>query len=533
MKRRDFLAAGLAANAVARIGPAPAAPPPPPGGSAAPELEFAEATVASLGAAFAGGRVTSHRLVEHYLERIAAIDRHGPTLRSVIEVNPDALTIAGRLDQERRAGKLRGPLHGIPVLIKDNIATADRMETTAGSLALVGHRPPRDAFIVARLREAGAVLLGKTNLSEWANARSPVSTSGWSGRGGQTKNPYVLDRNPCGSSSGSGAAAAANLTALAIGTETSGSIVCPSSANGLVGIKPTVGLWSRTAIIPISATQDTAGPMCRTVADAAILLSALRGVDPADARSAESAGQANADYVSRLAGATLKGARLGVIREGLRLGPKTEALYAELLLTLKSAGAELVDPTNLPDLEKTAGPLEERVMNVEFKAGVEAYLATLGSGSPKTMDDLIAFNERERAREMPFFGQEGLLAAAGQGSVADPAYRAAVTAIVPMARKAIDDLLTEHRLDALIAPTSEPAWVTDHVHGDRATGGTGGAAAVAGYPHVTVPAGSIQGLPVGLSFMGTAWSEPRLLELAAAFERLTSARKPPRFIPSI
>jgi amidase len=534
MKRRHFLELGLAANAAARIRPAAAPPASPPLPSAPPpEFEFAEATVASIGTAFARGRITAHGLVERYLERIAAIDRRGPTLRSVIELNPDALAIAARLDGERRAGKVRGPLHGIPILIKDNIATGDRMETTAGSLALVGHRPPKDAFIVARLREAGLVLLGKTNLSEWANARSPASTSGWSGRGGQTKNPYVLDRNPCGSSSGSGAAAAANLTALAIGTETSGSIVCPSSANALVGIKPTVGLWSRHAIIPISATQDTAGPMCRTVTDAALLLGALRGVDSADSRTTDSASQATADYVSHLPGATLKGARLGVIRDGLRLGPKTEALYGEMLQALRSAGAELVDPANLPDLEKTAGELEGHVFRFEFKAGVEAYLATLGIGSPKTLRDLIAFNERERDREMPFFGQEELVLAADQGPLTDPVYQVSVGALVPMARKAIDDVLAQHRLDALIAPTGEPAWVTDHVHGDRSTGGTGGASAIAGYPHVTVPAGWIQELPVGLSFMGTAWSEPRLLELAAAFERVTAARKPPRFIASI
>jgi amidase len=482
----------------------------------------------------ASGRWTARSLAEKYLERIGAVDRDGPKVNSVLETNPDALATADGLDQERAAGKVRGPLHGIPILLKDNIDTGDKMQTTAGSLALVGSSAPRDAFIVERLRAAGAVILGKTNLSEWANFRSTNSTSGWSGRGGQTKNPYALNRNPCGSSSGSGAACSANLTALAIGTETNGSIVCPSSANGLVGIKPTVGLWSRSGIIPISVTQDTAGPMCRTVADAALLLGAAIGVDPRDAATARSAGKGRSDYHRSLDPNALKGARLGVTRAGMGLTPKVEAFYNETLQALKSAGAVLVDPADLPDLEKSAGPLELEVMLYEFKDGVEAYLASRGSTvQVRTLKDLIAFNEREKERELPYFGQETFIAAAEKGPLTDLKYRRALRQLIPLARSAIDQLLMKHRLDALVGITGGPAWTTDLVNGDKFSGGSGSASAVAGYPHVTVPAGYIQGLPVGLSFMGGAWTEMRLIQLAYGFEQATKARHAPTFQPVV
>jgi amidase len=480
------------------------------------------------------GRWTARSLAEKYLERIGAVDRDGPKVNSVLETNPEALATADGLDQERRAGKVRGPLHGIPILLKDNIDTGDKMQTTAGSLALAGSSAPRDAFIVERLRAAGAVILGKTNLSEWANFRSTNSTSGWSGRGGQTKNPYALNRNPCGSSSGSGAACSANLTALAIGTETNGSIVCPSSANGLVGIKPTVGLWSRSGIIPISVTQDTAGPMCRTVADAALLLGAAIGVDPRDAATARSAGKGRSDYHQSLDPNALKGARLGVTRAGMGLTPKVEAFYNETLQALKSAGAVLVDPADLPDLEKSAGPLELEVMLYEFKDGVEAYLASRGSTvQVRTLKDLIAFNEREKERELPYFGQETFIAAAEKGPLTDLKYRRALRQLIPLARSAIDQLLIKHRLDALVGITGGPAWTTDLVNGDKFSGGSGSASAVAGYPHVTVPAGYIQGLPVGLSFMGGAWTEMRLIQLAYGFEQATKARRAPAFQPVV
>jgi amidase len=500
-----------------------------------PAFELDEATVAQLQDAMASGRYTSRRLVEMYTARIEQLDRRGPSLRSVIELNPDALAIADALDAERKASGARGPLHGIPVLIKDNIDTGDRMMTTAGSLALEGSIAARDAFVAERLRAAGAVILGKTNLSEWANFRSTKSSSGWSGRGGQVKNPYVLDRNPCGSSSGSGVAIAANLATIGVGTETDGSIVCPASANGLVGIKPTVGLVSRSGIIPISHTQDTAGPMARTVTDAAILLGAMTGVDPRDKTTSLSQGKARTDYRPSLKVNGLKGARIGVARERyFGYSPSTDRVIEKAIADMKAAGAVIVDPANVP----FAGQLDEcefEILLYEFKAGLNAYLGELGPKAPvHSLKELIAFNERERDREMPFFGQEILIMSEKKGSLTTPAYRTALRTCRTRSRAAgIDSVMGKLRLDAIIAPTGSPAWPTDLVNGDHFLGASSTPAAVAGYPNVTVPAGFVHGLPVGISFIGRAWTEPRLIELAYSYEQATRHRKPPTFTASL
>ena len=493
-------------------------------------LPSAESTVAELQAGMQSGRYSAREVTEMYLARIESVDRRGPALNSVIEVNPEAIAIAESLDQERRAGRVRGPLHGITILIKDNIDTADRMQTTAGSLALEGSIAPKDAGIVERLRAAGCVLLGKTNLSEWANFRSTNSSSGWSGRGGQTKNPYVLDRNPCGSSAGSGAAGSASLATITIGTETDGSIVCPASINGLVGIKPTVGLWSRSGIIPISHTQDTAGPMCRTVADAAVLLGPLTGVDPRDPATTASRGRAETDYRRFLDRAGLKGARIGVMRKHMGVSAKTEVVYDDAIRALTAAGAVIIDPVDLAD----PGPLgtaEWQVLAYEFKAGVEAYLATLGPTIPhRTLADLIAFNLANRNREMPHFAQETFDRAAKLGPLSSPEYRSALATCRRLARtEGLDRRLNQFRLDAIIGVTAGPSWPIDLVNGDRFTGGSSTSAAVAGYPNITVPMGHVGGLPVGLSFMGRAWSEGRLLQLASGFEQATQARFAPTF----
>ncbi len=497
-------------------------------------FELEELPIPALQAGLVQGRWTSRQLVELYLDRIKDIDRRGPTLRSIIEINPEASAIADALDAERRAGGPRGLLHGIPIVIKDNIDTADRMKTTAGSLALADSIAPRDAFLVERLRKAGAVILGKTNLSEWANFRSTRSTSGWSARGGQCRNPYVLDRNPCGSSAGSGVAISANLAAVAIGTETDGSIVCPANNCGLVGIKPTVGLVSRAGIIPISVSQDTAGPMARTVTDAALLLGAMTGIDPRDPATTASQGHAQSDYASFLDEHGLKGARLGVARAFFDLGKAAGDVMAEALDVLRDQGAVLVDPADLPP-EATLRDPELAVLLHEFKAGLNAYLSTCGpSVATRTLEAVIAFNEREAEREMPHFGQELFVKAQATSGLDAKEYRDALATCRRVARdEGIDATLAKHRLDALVAPTGGPAWTIDLVNGDHFTGGSSTFAAVAGYPAVTVPAGWVRGLPIGLTFFGRAWSEPTLIRLAFAFEQATSHRKPPRFLRTL
>ena len=491
------------------------------------------APIAELQRRMAAGELTAVALTEAYLARIEAVDRAGPRLRAVIETNPAARAIAAELDAERRAGRVRGPLHGIPVLVKDNIATADEMETTAGSLALVGARPPRDAFVVTRLREAGAVLLGKTNLSEWANFRGERSVSGWSARGGQTLNPHVLDRSPSGSSSGSAAAVAAELCAAAVGTETNGSIVSPASACGIVGFKPTVGGVSRSGIIPIAASFDTAGPMTRTVADAALMLAAMAGADPDDAATAEAAGRAREWAAAALRPGALRGARIGVLRpEGY--WPAVDGVFAAALTALRAGGAEIVEVPALPRLA-TGAMLE--VFRYELKAGVNAYLATLGGRAPvKSLADVIAFNERNWAREMPLFGQQHFVAAQARGGLTEPAYLAALAECRRVTREGIDTALTTHRLDALMAVTRSVAELIaanegpdPAFDGRRPTGGISTPAAIAGYPHVTVPGGTVAGLPVGISFFGGAWSDAALLALAADFEARTPARVGPAY----
>jgi amidase len=500
-------------------------------GSQPAAFPLEEATSTQLQAWMTSGRYTARQIAELYLRRIDAIDRSGPSLRAVIEVNPDALTIADALDVERRGKGPRGPLHGIPVLLKDNIDTADRMLTTAGSLALEGSRPAKDAFIVERLRAAGVVILGKTNLSEWANFRSARSSSGWSGRGGQVKNPYVLDRNPCGSSSGTGAAIAANLAAIGVGTETDGSIVCPSGVSGLVGIKPTIGLVSRAGIIPIAHSQDTAGPMARTVADAAVLLGAMAGIDPQDAVTRTAGAYAARDYTRNLDAGALKGARIGVARQRyFGYSAPADRLIEQAIADMKAQGAVIVDPADIA----TAAKMDEceiEVLLYEFKADLNAYLKARGpSSSVRSLADVIAFNERERAREMPFFGQELFVSAQKKGPLTSAAYLAARNRCRALARaQGIDLVMRRHRLDAIVAPTGSPAWTTDQVNGDHFIGASSTPAAVAGYPSITVPAGQAFGLPVGLSFIGGAWSEPKLIALAYAYEQATRHRRPPTF----
>src|SRR5216683_1218876 len=498
-------------------------------------FELDEITIADLQDGMKSGKFTARSLVEKYSARIEEIDKHGPTINAIIELNPDALSIAEALDQERHAKGPHGPMHGIPVLIKDNIDTADKMMTTAGSLALVGSKPPKDSMVAQKLREAGAVIIGKTNLSEWANIRSRHSTSGWSGRGGQTKNPYALDRNPCGSSSGSGAAVSANFCAAAIGTETDGSIVCPSSANGLVGIKPTVGLVSRRGIVPISHSQDGAGPMCRTVRDAATVLGALTGVDSEDSATAGSQGKWFTDYTQFLKADGLRGARIGVVRKTFGFMDAVDKVMEAALEAMKKEGAILVDPVEI----ETAGKwseTESTVFMYELKADLNAYLARPGFNPPvKTLKDIIEFNEKNREKEMPYFGQDFLLKAEAKGPLSDKEYIEALEKNHQLARKeGIDATMDKHNLDALVGPTRGPAWLTDLIaDGDHSGGGSSGAAAVAGYPNVTVPAGFVFGLPVGISFFGRAWSEPVLIRLAYAFEQATKVRKPPKFLPSV
>jgi amidase len=498
-----------------------------------PAFELDELTIAELQRGMASGKYSARSLTRKYLDRIDEVDKRGPAINSVIELNPDALSIASDLDKERQTKGARGPLHGIPVLIKDNIDTHDRMTTTAGSLALGGSLPLQDSNVAKKLREAGAVILGKTNLSEWANLRSSHSSSGWSGRGGQTKNPYVLDRNPCGSSSGTGAALAANLAAIGIGTETDGSVVCPSNANSLVGIKPTVGLISRAGIIPISHSQDTAGPMCRTVTDAAILLGALTGVDPRDEATKASAGKSFADYGKFLDANGLKGARIGVHRKAFGFSDGVDKLISDCIDIMKRRGATIIDPADIP----TQGKFDDSELEVllyEFKADLNSYLASLGPRAPvKSLKEIIDFNEQYRDREMPYFGQDLFIKAQAKGPLTDKAYRAALAKDQRMSRKeGIDFVMDKNKLDALIAPTGGPAWPTDWLNGDHFAGGYSTASAVAGYPHITVPAGYLFGLPIGISFFGRAWSEPTLIKFAYAFEQATKARRAPQFLPT-
>jgi amidase len=498
------------------------------GPDAVPPFELHEATVAGLQEQMKSGQRSSRALCELYLKRIEAIDKAGPRLHSVIELNPDALTIADQLDQERKSGKLRGPLHGIPVLVKDNIDTGDQMQTTAGSLALAGHKATQDAFIIKKLREAGAVVLGKTNLSEWANFRSTRSTSGWSSRGGQTKNPYILDRTPSGSSSGSGAAVSASLCAIAIGTETDGSIVSPASCCGVVGIKPTVGLLSRSGIIPISATQDTAGPMARTVQDAALLLGALAGPDAADAATKESAGKAPADYTKFLQADGLKGKRLGVEKRHLEGVSGAVPLFRQAVEQLKALGATVVEV----EVDKPAdafGEAEYDVLLYEFKDGVNKYLAT-ANASVKTLAEVIAFNTQNKEKAMPFFQQEILEASQKLESLSSPKFQAALRKSHLGARQLLDATLRENKLDAIVGITTGPARVIDLINGDAGGGpGSSSPAAMAGYPHITVPMGAVNGLPVGLSFVGGPWQEGPLLTLAYAYEQATKKRLAPQF----
>jgi amidase len=496
-------------------------------------FELEEATIQQMQDWMASGRYTSRQLTELYLQRIAAIDAAGPTLRSISETNPEALAIADALDAERKAKGPRGPLHGIPIVIKDNIDTADRMLTTAGSLALEGTHAPRDAGVVEKLRAAGAVIIAKTNLSEWANFRSTRSSSGWSGRGGLVRSPYALDRNACGSSSGSGVAVAANLAAAAIGTETDGSIVCPSSASGIVGVKPTVGLVSRAGIIPISHTQDTAGPMTRTVTDAAIVLQAIAGADPRDEATSRIPA-APVDYVKALDANALKGARIGVARKKyFGYSPATDALIDKAIADMTAAGAVIVDPADIP----TADQLDEcefEILLFEFKAGLNKYLETRPDVKFRSLADLIKFNDAEREREMPYFGQEIFVMAEQRGPLTSAAYKVALNRCRTRSRAlGIDAVMKKHRLDALVAPTGSPAWTTDLVNGDHFLGASSTPAAVAGYPNITVPAGFVHGLPVGISFMGGAWSETKLLGLAYAYETASKHRRPPTFAPRI
>lgn len=494
-----------------------------------PAFEFDEITISELQESMKSGKLSAEKIAEKYLDRIKDLDKK---LNSVIELNPDVIQIAKQLDKERKAGKIRSLMHGIPVLIKDNINTADKMKTTAGSLALLdAPTPSQDAFLVKQLREAGAVILGKTNLSEWANFRSSHSSSGWSGRGGQTRNPYILDRNPCGSSSGTGSAIAANLAAVGIGTETDGSIICPSSTCGIVGIKPSLGLVSRSGVIPIAHSQDTAGPMCRTVTDAAILLGVLVGTDSTDLITSQAGKKGYKDYTKFLDKDGLRGKRIGVARQTFGKNAKIDAVIEPQLQIFKEGGATLVDvefPTN-----GKFGDAEFDVLLYEFKADLNKYLASRG-GKYRTLGDLIKFNEENKAQEMPFFGQEIFLMAEKKGDLNDRNYRLALQKSKLLTQtQGIDAVMNKNKLDAFIAPSGGVAWMTDLVNGDCGVfEGMTSIAAVAGYSSITVPAGFVQGLPCGLSIFGRAFSESTLISIAYAFEQMTKARKSPQFLPT-
>jgi amidase len=537
MKRRHFLFSSAAVAGIGMVeGVQSCLPKKDPGEKAGSPaaMTLPEYSVSTLAKMFRTGELTPRAVAELYLERIREIDKGGPSLNSVIELNPDALAEADRAGTELKEGKDRGLLHGIPLLIKDNIDTADKMHTTAGSLALADSIALQDAGIVAKLRKAGAIILGKTNLSEWANIRSSHSSSGWSARGGQTKNPYYLDCNPCGSSSGSGVAVSANLCALAIGTETDGSIVCPSSTNGIVGIKPTVGLWSRAGIIPISHTQDTAGPMARSVADAAALLGICLGVDDNDSATRSCPFPENTDFTKNLDPQGLKGVRIGVDRNSFGFSAAVDKIMEEAILVMKRLGAEIIDPAPL-NLPREAGDAEMEILMYEFKAGLNKYLSGCSPAvKVRSLKDLIRFNEENSEKEMPWFGQELFHLAESKGDLNDAKYLKALADSLKFSREeGIDKTMNTHRLDAIIAPTGGPAWKTDWVNGDHFSGGNSSASACAGYPAITVPAGNIHGLPVGITFMGRAWSEPRLISMAFAYEQASKARISPSFRPDL
>ncbi len=493
-----------------------------------------EKTIVELQAAMSSGELTARRLVELYLERIEQLDKQGPAVNAIIEINPDVLAIADQLDAERAEKGIRSPLHGIPIILKDNIDTADKMQTTAGSLALAGHVAQQDAFLVERLRAAGAIILAKANLSEWANFRTSRSSSGWSSRGGQTRNPYAVDRNPCGSSSGSAVAVSANFCAAAIGTETDGSVVCPSHTNGVVGIKPTIGLVSRSGIIPIAHSQDTAGPMGRTVADAVAILGAIAGSDPRDPVTAESEGKAHADYTQFLEANGLQGARIGVARNFFGYNPDVDAIIEASIEVMRAQGAVIVEDANI-ETETAVSPTELEVLLYEFKSDLNAYLESVSPDARvHTLADIIAFNEAHADRVMPYFGQGRMVAAQEKGSLQSAAYLEALADNHRLMREeGIDKVLQANNLDAIVAPTGCPAWLTDWVNGDNYGGASSTPAAVAGYPNITVPAGFIHGLPIGISFFSTAYQEPTLIKLAYAFEQATKVRKSPQFLPSV
>jgi len=514
----------------ARTGGAPDAPP----WWTTETFELEEATFAGLQEDMATGRRSAVEITQLYLDRIAAVDREGPKLRSIIETNPDALDIARQLDEERASGSTRGPLHGIPIAVKDNIDTADGMTTTAGSYALEGHIAAQDSHVAARLKEAGAIILAKANLSEWANFRSTQSTSGWSGRGGQCGNAYAVDRNPCGSSAGSGAATSANLCAGAIGTETNGSIVCPSSLNGVVGLKPTVGLVGRSGIIPISHTQDTAGPMVRSVSDAAAMLTALAGPDPRDPMSQASAPYAGTDYSSLLQADALQGARIGVERSYFGQDRHRDDLMEQAIVDMAAAGATIIDPASLDNRGQYNAPAYQ-LMLYEFKANLEAYFSAVSPDlGMRTLEDLITFNEANADREMPYFGQEIVIAANEKGPLTDTAYLDfKETARRLSQEEGIDRLMEEHQLDAIVAPTTRSAWKTDLINGGMSSLGSSSPAAISGYPSITVPMGSVLGLPIGMLFFGRAWSEGRLIQLAYSYEQATRHRRPGRMLPTL